>query len=75
VSVLIDFRHLDESLSSVEKTLPRGKYVLTLIARFIGTDSLNADIILTRDDLPLVLEILKKRMNDDPVFRVGDLIP
>jgi len=58
----------DEMQSAVEPHLERierilGKnYCLTLVARYIGEEPLDADIVLTLDKLPDVLSAVTRRI-------------
>lgn len=48
---------IEPHLEAIERLLP-SPYKLTLVARYTG--SLDADIILTLDDLPQVIETLQR---------------
>ncbi len=66
---------IDSALERLERLFPKGKYELTLIARYIGHEKLDADVLLTRDDFTKLRELMEHYANKDPRLRAGDRIP
>ena len=65
---------IDRALERLERLFPRGQYELTLIARYVGAEKLDADVLLTRDDFTKLRELLEHYAIKDPRFKVGDRI-
>ena len=75
MSIQVDFKDLDEAMTRFEWLLPANQYRLTLVCRYVGTEALDADIVLTRDDLTQIAAVIEKRAAIAPRFKSGDLIP
>lgn len=70
--IRIDFLELDKRLRAVEDLLPKGDYILTLVCRYVGKTPLDADVVLTVDDLDKTIETVEKYKARAPRFKTGD---
>ena len=52
-----------EALARLESTFKPGRYKLTFVARYVGPDGLDADIIVSADDTDAVAAVLAKHKN------------
>ena len=49
-----------EALARLESTFKPGRYKLTFVARYVGPDGLDADVIVSADDTAEVVAVLEK---------------
>lgn len=71
-AITIDFLGLDKRLRAVEDLLPKGDYILTLVCRYVGKTPLDADVVLTADDLNRTIETIERYKNRPPRYNAGE---
>lgn len=70
----VDFLELNRRLEAVETVLPTGKYQITLVCRYVGAEPLDADMVLTLDDLNAVEKTIADYKQRAPRFKAGDVL-
>ena len=55
--------HVIARLEQLERVFPVDKFKLTFVARYVGSDGLDADVIVTADDHDKVIAVLERHKN------------
>lgn len=60
---------LDQKMKQIERILPKGRYKLTLVCRYVADNKLDADMLFTLDDLDKVIEVINKLKDREPLVK------
>lgn len=52
--------HVIARLEQLERVFPPDRFKLTFVARYVGSDGLDADVIVTADDHGKVMAVLER---------------